>query len=218
MLFRLANDDERTVLELVLTHHETGEARAVLVELPLTRDALSAKYEKVFGVVPPWNFRVAAIPAHFFARGGRLLRWQRTASVAAVGVALGAAVGVGAVLAAPPLLGSIFGITALGPVAGGLFATTQSAVGPLAAGGVMATIQSTAMAGVSAGAVASGAAAAGATGGIVGGIVGRSREAEQNNEEHTKAAAEHANTNNNDDHDDDHDNKHGDDDDDDGDM
>lgn len=51
-------------------------------------------------------------------------------------------------------LGYHSGVGVAGPVAGGLFAAAQTCFGPVAAGGVMATIQSAAMGGVGAATVA----------------------------------------------------------------
>lgn len=60
---------------------------------------------------------------------------------------LGAAAGVASAIAAPTVLGWIFGIGALGPLAGGFFAGMQGA--GLAAGSLLSLIQSVVMGGTS---------------------------------------------------------------------
>lgn len=67
-------------------------------------------------------------------------------------IAVGAVAGLGAVAAAPVIAGGIMGVSATGPVAGGLFASGQ------AAGYSMAGLQSWMMAGATTGTYAAGAA------------------------------------------------------------
>ena len=87
-----------------------------------------------------------------------------------IGTAAGAAIGVGAVVAAPVVLSAV-GFSASGVVAGSMAATAQSAVGNVAAGSVFATLQSIGAVGglsmTAAGATTVTTAAAGAATGAV---------------------------------------------------
>lgn len=66
-----------------------------------------------------------------------------------------------AAMAAPVVVGAVVGVTAAGPVAGGLFAAAQATVGGVAAGGTLAAVQGFVMSGVTATAgAATGATAA----------------------------------------------------------
>lgn len=66
-----------------------------------------------------------------------------------------------AAMAAPVVVGTVVGVTAAGPVAGGLFAAAQAIVGGVAAGGTLAAVQGFVMGGVTATAgAATGATAA----------------------------------------------------------
>eukprot|EP00928_Gymnodinium_smaydae_P066003 TRINITY_DN49065_c0_g1_i1.p1 TRINITY_DN49065_c0_g1~~TRINITY_DN49065_c0_g1_i1.p1 ORF type:complete len:265 (+),score=25.70 TRINITY_DN49065_c0_g1_i1:116-796(+) len=87
--------------------------------------------------------------------------WYRSALKVGAGVALGVAT----VAAAPAVVGAGIGVTAAGPVAGGLVATKMAAGGGIAAGGALATAQSVAMGGAGTAAIAGG--------GMVGGILSR---------------------------------------------
>lgn len=84
---------------------------------------------------------------------------------AALKVGAGVAVGTVAVAAAPAVIGAGIGVTAAGPVAGGLIASKMAAGGGLAAGGALATAQSLAMGGIGGSAVAGG--------GVAGGLLSR---------------------------------------------
>lgn len=79
----------------------------------------------------------------------------------AIGLATGAAIGV----ATPVVLGTIVGVSATGPVAGGLFATHMGA--GVAAGSVMAGVQSFCMTGASYVLVGAGAATGAGVGSVL---------------------------------------------------
>ena len=86
-------------------------------------------------------------------------------------VAAGAVAGVATVAAAPAVVGAVIGVSSVGPVAGGVFATAQAAAatgvaggGGIAAGSAMAATQGFVMSGATAASLAAG----GAVGGVGG--------------------------------------------------